>query len=332
MQPIAEALSSVTLGAPARFRNLAVFPLLAPEERAPGYVLLDDALARKHARVTEVSESGRVSELLFVNEGEERVLLVDGEELVGARQNRILNVTILVGGKRELVIPVSCVEHGRWSYRQRHFDSAQRALFARARAKKMQHVTASLRRTGTYDGNQGEIWSDISEKAASMRVESATDAMADIFAQAHEQIEAYVGAFAPLPGQAGALFAIGGKIAGVELFDAAATFRRFMAKLLRSYAMDAIEDAADDTAPPVEEAVSRFLEDMKAAALQRFPALGEGEDLRLESATVAGGALAADGRVIHLCAFRVETAPALGPGARTDFEIAAFLRRSRRFS
>ena len=35
MQAIAEALSSVTLGAPAQFRNVTVIPLLAPEERAP---------------------------------------------------------------------------------------------------------------------------------------------------------------------------------------------------------------------------------------------------------------------------------------------------------
>ena len=61
------------------------------------------------------SESGSVPELVVENPLAERVLLYDGEELVGAKQNRILNVSVLVEAKSTLTIPVSCVEQGRWS-------------------------------------------------------------------------------------------------------------------------------------------------------------------------------------------------------------------------
>jgi hypothetical protein len=99
-------------------------------------------------------------------------------------------------------------------------------------------------------------------------------------------------------------------VVGLELFDAAETFRKLMPKLVRSYAMDAIaETGTKEVLSPVEEVVRRFLDEMQAAAVQRFPALAEGEDLRLESATVAGGALAADGHIVHLCAFRVAPPP-----------------------
>lgn len=105
-----------------------------------------------------------------------------------------------------------------------------------------------------------------------------------------------------------------------------------MVKLLRSYAMDAIEDPKGNNRPLVEEVVHKFLEDMKAAALQRFPALGEGEDLRIESGTVAGGALYAGNRVIHLCAFQTEKTSGrpIGRGGNTDFDIPVFLRRPSR--
>ena len=43
------------------------------------------------------------------------------------RQNRILNVTLLVGGRQKVVIPVSCVEQGRWARKLRHFAAAQSA-------------------------------------------------------------------------------------------------------------------------------------------------------------------------------------------------------------
>lgn len=50
------------------------------------------------AHVAAVSEGGIVLELLFVKDGDERVLLVVGEELVGARQNRILNMSVITTG------------------------------------------------------------------------------------------------------------------------------------------------------------------------------------------------------------------------------------------
>ena len=331
MQQIAEAISRIHLGAPVRFQNLTVFPLLAPPGPVPDYVMLDEALERSLAHVAEVSEGGSVPELLFVNDGEERVLLVDGEELVGARQNRILNITVMVGGKRKVVIPVSCVEQGRWAYKSRQFESADTALFSKARAKKMRHVSASLREGGSRYANQAEIWSDISAKAASLNVNSDTDSMSDIYQEQKVHMDDYVRALQPQPLQTGALFAVNGQVQGVELFDSEVTFRKFMAKLVRSYALDAIGDSKPDAMPPAAEAVSRFLEEIKGAELQCFPALGEGEDLRIDTGTVAGGALYADGRVVHLCAFRVKgpVARPRGQGGIMDSDTPAVVRRGR---
>ena len=50
----------------------------------------------------------------MVNRGPKPTLIIDGEELVGAKQNRVVNLTILVAAESELIIPVSCVEAGRW--------------------------------------------------------------------------------------------------------------------------------------------------------------------------------------------------------------------------
>ena len=73
----------------------------------------------------------RAAEIAFENGSSEKVLLVNGDELVGAKQNRILNLTMLVGSGQKLVIPVSCVELGRCSYRSGEFRSARRTLFAK---------------------------------------------------------------------------------------------------------------------------------------------------------------------------------------------------------
>jgi len=108
MKLINDTLAALSIAAPQRFANLTVYPLIAPVDRDADYLVLDEALRRKLASVTEVSSGGSVPELAFDNQADEGVLLLDGEELVGARQNRVLNITILVGGHQHIVIPVSC--------------------------------------------------------------------------------------------------------------------------------------------------------------------------------------------------------------------------------
>lgn len=305
VQEIQQSLAALELGAPQVHLNLALFPLLDERNTDPDYLLLDEALERHLARVTEVSADGRVPELAFENGSTERVLLVDGDEVVGAKQNRILNLTILVGGGKKLVIPVSCVEQGRWAYRSSGFRSARRTLFAKARAAKMRHVTDSMVVNGDRRANQAEVWAAVADKAAFCQVESATLAMSDVYEESAPRLDAYSRAFHPEPNQRGALVAIDGKPVGVELFDSSTTFARYLERLVGSYALDAMETAESAAPIPSEGEVRRFLESIAAMAGERFPALGEGEDIRLNNKAMAGGALALNGRLVHLACFAV---------------------------
>src|SRR5262245_53809482 len=116
MELITGTIGQLKLGASQAFRNLAVIPLIGPSIPGEHYVLLDDALEQGSALVSEVSEGGSVPVLRFENNGDLSVLLVDGDELQGARQNRIMNLSLLVPAHTRMPIPVSCVEQGRWAY------------------------------------------------------------------------------------------------------------------------------------------------------------------------------------------------------------------------
>ena len=80
----------------------------------------------------------------FVNLGDLAMLLLDGEELIGAKQNRILNLSILAPAHQTIAIPVSCVEVGRWHAQSAEFGSARRTQFAAGRARKAADVSESL--------------------------------------------------------------------------------------------------------------------------------------------------------------------------------------------
>lgn len=304
MNEIEQALAGLALGAPQVHRNLALFSLLGADEAQPDYVLLEEALARGLARVTEVSEGGRVPELAFENDSTERILLVDGDELRGAKQNRIVNLSILVGAGKRIVIPVSCVEQGRWAWRSREFRATGRSLFAKARAKKMAKVSASLRE-GSRSADQGEIWFDVADKLRSRGVHSGTMAMSDVYEASERSLSEYIRAFHAQPGQRGAVVALDGRIVGVELFDRPSPFARYLEKLVRSWALDALEtENGKEFASPQAEAEARaFLERIRQASAERFAALGEGEDIRLSGEGISGGALAAGGRLVHLAAY-----------------------------
>ena len=113
------------LGDPVTHRGIVVTPLFPARDPRASYITLDEALPRGLV-ITETSDAGSVPELAVVNPLDDNVLLYDGEELVGAKQNRILNVSVLVGAGAKLPIPVSCVEQGRWARvvrRLRHRDA-----------------------------------------------------------------------------------------------------------------------------------------------------------------------------------------------------------------
>jgi len=307
MTAINKALQAVSLGEVQTFANLQITPLLAQAAGIADYMTLSEAQALGLAVVTEVSESGSVPTLLLENTADKAVFLLDGEELVGAKQNRILNLTLLVPAKTTLEIPVSCVEQGRWRHRTREFASADRTLFSKGRARKARRVSENLRESGERHSNQSEVWGDIGKKMDSMNVDSSTHAIADVYEHFSGSLEEYVAAFNTSDTQVGACFAINGKIRGVELFDVSATCAKLMPKLIRSYALDAIEERQDAAANDAES-IMDFIQAVAAAPADSFKALGEGDDLRIHSSSITGGALAAHDRVVHLCAFSANSA------------------------
>lgn len=125
---IADYLSKLEFGELQSFNNMGVIPLLTSINGSPKYLTLKEALEKKLLKVKEVDEGGSVPELRVINKAKVSVLLLDGEELVGAKQNRVVNTTILLKKESETVIPVSCTEQGRWSYVSEEFADSGTVL------------------------------------------------------------------------------------------------------------------------------------------------------------------------------------------------------------
>ena len=105
MDAIQEFLGNVKVGGKQSHLNMALYPLLMSDSSEPGYMILEEALAVGAVEITEISHGGSVPELKLINKSRQCVLVIDGEELIGAKQNRIVNATFLIAGQTEIISP-----------------------------------------------------------------------------------------------------------------------------------------------------------------------------------------------------------------------------------
>lgn len=327
MKEIETFLDTLKVGRRQSQEALAIFPLMAPDSGLPDYLTLEEAISEGSVRITEASEWGIVPELRVVNNSPKAVLIVDGEELVGAKQNRIVNATFLIPGKTEVVIPVSCVEQGRWRYTTRSFSSKGRLMNATLRSYHQEAVAQRLEEECTYSSDQEMIWSELSAKAARMCVRAPTGAMADLFESHRDRLKEYTSAFRLVECQVGAVFSLGGRIMGFECFFYQDTFSKFFDKLLLSYALDALDYEFTKGKGPrgPNEAPKALIQAIMRGRLSEYPAIGLGRSVRIKADGVFGAALVEGGRVLHINAFTNE-----GPNGGRKMGLQRFSQRRTR--
>ena len=214
-----------------------------------------------------------------------RVLLYDGEELLGAKQNRILNITVLVAARSTTSIPVSCVEEGRWSRRSANFAAAPHAAHPELRRRKAQMLSAEPLARGVA---QSEVWEEVRAKSARMNVHSPTGAQADVFRSREDELHALEQAFPLQPGQCGALFAVDGELC-LDYVSRPEAFSRLYPKLRAGYLLDALERL--DAKPANGNTLNGFVASIATATRARQRSVGLGEDLRLRGERVVGSGL-----------------------------------------
>jgi hypothetical protein len=293
---------SPLLGAPTIAQGLGVMPLLAGEDPDPlGLALLDEALEAGDVKISETSEMGEVPFLKLENGGERPVLILEGEELVGGKQNRVVNATIIVPAGNILKIPVSCMEAGRWDRRQEDFNSGKAIFRAKSRAVQKASVTASIRERGTFRSDQGAVWDEVSASLDEFAAPSPSSDFRASRDKLTERIEKLVTAFRPVESQIGAIFTSSVGILGMESLATPDLFQRSAEKIVRSFAFEVL------SAPDLENVGTDHVDDwwnkVLDAPLSRHPSLGVGEDIRIDSQDFIGSGLRWNSTLIHFSCF-----------------------------
>jgi ARG/rhodanese/phosphatase superfamily protein len=292
-------LPDIVVGNPACHEALTVFPLFLNASTGVDYLLSDEAISAGSVTVEEVSEGGSVPNLLVSNKGDSRVLFLEGEELRGAKQNRVLNTSVLIAAHSKTPIPVSCVEQGRWRYRTKHFVSEGSHSSSKLRRFLKGSVSDSLKAGLGHSSDQGAVWREVSRQMKSLGSSSSTGAMSDTFIAHAPKLAEYSDRLKYVEGASGLVVAVGEKIVALDVFDKPATCQKVWDRLLSGVVMDALE-AKDVRRQADRKDVEELLARLRASSWTPAPAVGEGEEFRYDPGPEAhASALVYDGAVLH---------------------------------
>lgn len=304
----------VTVEAPQVVGSLAVFPLIAEHSPSVRYLSFAEAV-QCGAAVKELPGGGHVNDLVVHNPLATSVLLYEGEEVLGAQQNRTFDVSVLVAANSVLQVPVSCVEAGRWEGARNAEAFAPAPQTANPRLRRMQNTQARANVAAGLEARavQGEVWREVADTAGRHGVASGTGAMHDVFERRRRQLDAVSAGIEMHRSQVGMLAAIGGRFVVLDHVSEVEAFGTLHGPLVQGYALDAL-DVPEATPPSVQDARD-FFALLLDASCTPGPAVGLGEGQRFAFGSLAGTGLICDNELVTLTAFADE--PGSGPSATT---------------
>ena len=286
--------------------GLSIVQIATSDQDALEYISCEKAIADGKVRLTEVNPSGSVNTITVVNETDAYVFLMDGDILKGAKQNRVVNTSILLAPESTTNISVSCVEQGRWSSKSPTFRTSDYTAPLSMRASKSAQVHANLRRRGEFAADQGGIWDRVAQYQAVFGTNSPTSSLSDTFDGMSDGLDRLLRKFSINQHANGVAVFLGKKLAGIDIFNRRDVFAEYFPKLVRGAALEL--RSGRQTGGRVSESEAKFraldaLDQFSASEFEEKPGVGVGTDRRCVPGLVAGFELVFRGSPVHTALF-----------------------------
>lgn len=303
-----ESLTSQTYG------NLTVIPIQTASTVKQDILTLKKGLEMGIVIVEECNPS-TVNKVQVTNKAITPLILVDGDEITGAMQNRIINTTTLVPPKATIEVSVSCTEHGRWQYQNEDYWGLNKKP-AKSCFKSSDYIANSRTRTVKHQAIlenrdfQSEVWSSISDLESDISFKSKTSALNDSYENLKSQQDEYLKHFKLQNGQCGLIAVVNNEIKGIEFFYTPGIYREYHEKILRSYIIDEIADERkgvenqSNDLEKIENEVRKVTEDISKSQFERSKGEGLGDNVRFANKHGTGCALIYEDSIIHMPYFK----------------------------
>ena len=277
---------------------MSLFPVYLPTNKA-----LDISTGPESGLVVDELERASVPSLQVGNPTDKPILIPAGQQFTGGRQNRKLNVSVVVAPGTIIEVPVSCLEEGRWG-RYEEFKHAESFAPRRVRRTSHEQVAFSVEHQDSRRGNQGAVWEAVRDELGRRGVRSDTEAVADgdefitrdqnLYKVVQELVE-----LGPLPHQVGFVVTHGRRIVSAELFGAPKQLAAHWEALIRSVFG---EPVAPNGYPNYRHPL-RMLRRFGSVEGKESKGVGMGTEIHIQDRYVVGQALMLEGQLVHACIF-----------------------------
>jgi hypothetical protein len=292
-----------------KHKRLSIVQFLTAQQNTFEYISGPKAINEDQIQVKEVSQSGSVNNLFLFNLSNMYVFFMDGDILTGAKQNRVLNTSVMVAPNSKITLPVSCVEQGRWSAISDKFNTSDYISPQKLRAKKSRAVEENLRFERSHMAEQNEVWNDVESYSVAYKVKSPSMSLSDVFDSKKEDFDGFVKKF-PVNHDANGLAIFTDKqLLNVDIFNRTDVYQEYFPKILRSTAMEVSQ--LKEKGNEITEAEAAFktvnlFDNLEKIEYTVHPGVGVGEEKRFDSKELTGFELNFKNHLIHLTLLNLE--------------------------
>ena len=283
-----------------KYENVEAIPIKSDFFGKKDFLTLKKGYEMNLVEIKELEHS-TVNTVSCKNDSVTPLILIDGDEITGAMQNRIINDTLLIPAKSTINIPVSCTEHGRWHTKG---EGAESRTF-KPSLYSANHSTRSRKSRASYEERdyQGEVWDSISEFESRSNFKSMTSALNDSYENLKDKQNDYLSKFHIEDGQNGVIFIVNGEVKGLELFYNHSIYKEYHEKLCRSYIIEAIvEKKSVDNIDRLE--LMKVLENISNSEFKSHKSIGLGDNLKFSNDFGSGSGLVWEDELIHMTFFK----------------------------
>ena len=177
MNEFTKNFTSAKLSDPISIGGLKLYPINFDNNKLPFKISTFDQLYDiEKVEANEIGEEGIVSKIEIHNKSDDYLVIFDGEAIIGAKQNRISEQTVILLPNSKTIIPVNCVERGRWNFNdERKFSKSNFSASPKMRSKK-----AEMLKEQRYERVQSEVWNEIDMLSEKVAYSSDTADLGDV--------------------------------------------------------------------------------------------------------------------------------------------------------
>jgi len=292
-----------------KHKRLSIVQFLTANQNTFDYRSGSAAMKDDLIQVKEVSESGNVNNLFVFNLSDKYIFFMDGDILAGAKQNRVLNTSVLLAPNSKTTLPVSCVEQGRWSEASSDFRETDYIAPQKMRAKKAKAVKDNLETRNEMQAEQGQVWDDVEDYAACFSIKSPTKDFNAVYEQKKVDFDSFVNTFKLNSDANGLAVFVDQKILSTDVFNKTEIYQEYYPKILRSTAMEMSH--LEDKENKLTEAEASFktvslFDSLEKIDYSKHKGVGIGEEKRFNTEELTGFELSFKNHLIHLTALNIE--------------------------